>query len=259
MSWVTFMRGKKSTSWRLFKFLFPIALAALYGLLLFLMLNWETFQVVGGGLLVYFVPPAGKESVIPAMVALGIDPMFAALNVALVDIFGAIFLAWNFDLFEKIPGVGWVIMKIEKKSLETLDKNPWMDEVAFVGLIIFVIVPFQGSGAVGASILGNIIAMKPEKVLLAVEIGAIVGTLAIAYLSSVFIALIFTNILYAFVLVALLAVFFLMMMKVKDRAVRKHEEKVRNGTAKPVVRQTRRYNPEEDKGKKPKGKGKVKK
>jgi len=256
VSWVSFIRNKRSTSWRLFKFLFPISLAALYGLLLLLMLNWETFQVVGGGLLVYFVPPAGKESVIPAMVALGIDPMFAALNVALVDIFGAIFLAWNFDIFEKIPGVGWIIMKIEKKSLKTLDKIPWMDELAFVGLILFVIIPFQGSGAVGASILGNIIAMKPEKVLLAVEIGAIVGTLAIAYLSSVFIALIFTNILYVFVLAAILGLFFLLMMKIKDRAVRKHAEKVRNGTAKPKIRNTRRYNPEEDKGSKAKGKRK---
>jgi len=241
------MRNKRPSAWRLFKFVFPITLAAVYGLLLFLMLNWETFQVVGGGLLVYFVPPAGKESVIPAMVALGIDPMFAALNVALVDIFGAIFLAWNFDIFEKIPGVGWVIMKIEKKSLQTLDKNPWMDELAFVGLIIFVIIPFQGSGAVGASILGNIIAMKPEKVLLAVEIGAIVGTLAIAYLSSVIIALIFTNIMFAFVFVALLGVILLLPVKIKNRAGRKHEEKVRNGTAKPKIRNTRRYKPDEDK------------
>ncbi len=193
MSAVPGVSGPSPRVWRFLKFILPIMLATFYGTLLYLMLDWETFRVVGGGMLVYFLPPLGKESVIPAMVALGIDPMFAAMSIAIVDIFGAIWLAWNFDLFERIPGFGWVIRKIEGAALRTLESHPWMDELAFLGLVAFVIVPFQGSGAVGASIFGNIIAMKPERVLLAVEIGAIVGTLAIAYSTSFMLTLLYTN------------------------------------------------------------------
>lgn len=196
---------------RALKVLGPIALAAFYGFLLYVSLPWETLKIVGGGMLIYFVPPAGKESVIPAMVALGVHPMFAALNIAIVDIFGALWLTWNFDLFERIPGIGWVISKIESKAFKTIQANPWMDELAFLGLVVFVIVPFQGSGAVGASILGNIIGMKPEKVLLAVEIGAILGTLAIAYLSSVVLTLIYMNVMYGVAVFLIIAAIILIL------------------------------------------------
>ena len=174
---------------RLIKLLLPFAIIFLYVFLLYISLDWDTFAIVSGGMLVYFVPPAGKESVIPAMIALGIDPVFAALSIALVDIVGALFLAWNFDLVLRIPLVGWIVGKMEAKARATLERNPWMEDVAFLGLVLFVIVPFQGSGAVGASILGNLISMKPEKIVLAVEIGAISGCLGLAFLSSVVVTL----------------------------------------------------------------------
>lgn len=166
----------------------PVLLGAGYVWLLYMTLDWDTFEIVGGGMLFYLIPPAGKESVIPAMIALGIEPVFAALNIAIVDIVVGLFLALNFEVFialiGRIPVVGKAIYLLERRGRVVLKRNPWMEEITFIGLILFVIVPFQGSGALMASIIGNIIGVDSKRVLLAVEIGAISGTLLVAFISS---------------------------------------------------------------------------
>jgi len=60
----------------------------------------------------YFFPPLGKETVIPAGVGLGIDPLIMALSIAFVDIIVALFLMWNYDLAKKIPLIGKFIIKV---------------------------------------------------------------------------------------------------------------------------------------------------
>jgi uncharacterized membrane protein len=161
---------------------------------LFLILEFGVFTHVGGLMLAYFFPPLGKESVIPIGVAAGLNPILIGLAIAFVDIFVAIFLLWNYDFAKLMPALGPWMEKIEKKGGDKFQKHKWLENLAFVGLVLFVMFPFQGSGGVATSIIGRVIGMNKYKVFFAICIGAVVGCLLIAYFSDYFIGFFKNNI-----------------------------------------------------------------
>jgi len=92
-----------------------------------------------------------------------------------VDMVVALFLMWNFNLMLKLPLFGPMLRKLESTGAEVLKKRPWIRRMAFIGVALFVIVPFQGSGGAGGTIMGIMIGMKKEKVFYAVTLGAVLG------------------------------------------------------------------------------------
>ena len=64
----------------------------------------------------YFVPPMGKESVIPIGIAQGIPWTILAISIAFVDIVVCLFLIWNFDLAKKLPFIGSGIKRVQLKG-----------------------------------------------------------------------------------------------------------------------------------------------
>lgn len=181
---ITYAYGGKAVIMTLVKFFMPFVFSSIGILILFLALPWDTFEKLGTWMILYFFPPLGKESVIPAAIAQGIHPLLIASAIAFIDIMVGLFLVWNFDLARKIPLIGKFIRRIESKGNEILSKKPWVERLAFTGIILFVMFPFQGSGAVGATIVGRMLGMDPKKVWYGVIIGAIVGCLIIAYTSA---------------------------------------------------------------------------
>jgi uncharacterized membrane protein len=138
----------------------------------------------------YFFPPLGKESVIPIGVGFGIHPLVMALSIAFVDFIVALFLVWNYDLAKKIPVIGKFMEKVESIGKTSSSKYAWIKPLRFIGIVLFVMVPFQGSGGMVGSIVGRLIGMKPWHTVLAITLGAVIGTTIIAYsaesLKSVF-------------------------------------------------------------------------
>jgi uncharacterized membrane protein len=189
---------KKNKGIILAQFFIPWIIALIEIALLWMFLDWKTFSTLGFWMLIYFIPPAGKESVIPTAQGLpsdipgipdwivSIDPLMIALAIASIDIIVGLFLVWNFDFAKKIPLLGKFICKLENKGGDLLKKNKYIEALSFVGVVLFVIVPFQGSGAVGASIIGRSIGMNPYKVWAAIITGAISGCLLIAYAFNTF-------------------------------------------------------------------------
>ena len=57
-----------------------------------------------------------------------------------------------------------------------LGSLPWLERASFIGIVVFVMFPFQGSGAVGGTILGRAIGLSSKKNLAAVTIGAVSGS-----------------------------------------------------------------------------------
>jgi len=170
-------------------FFLPFIVATLGIYIIYFSLPWETFAFVGGLIILYFFPPAGKESVIPLMVVglklnygygmLGCI-LIPTLAIAFVDAMDAFFLVWNFDLLKYFPFMGKWLEKFERKGRERMKKGALARGLAFVGVVLFVMFPFQGSGGVGGSILGRIIGMKKLRVFAAVIVGALVGCALIA-------------------------------------------------------------------------------
>jgi len=160
----------------------------------------------------YFFPPLGKESVIPTGVGLGINPLVMALSIAFVDIIVALFILWNYNLAKKIPLIGKFMVKIEDIGKSSSDKYSWIKPLRFIGIVLFVIVPFQGSGGLVGSILGRLFGMKPWNTFFAITIGAIIGTMIIAYFSEAILSVFIQNFLLGALIVIILAVIGIMIL-----------------------------------------------
>jgi uncharacterized membrane protein len=230
---------KKSRGIILVQFFLPWLIALLEITLLFLFLTRKTFITLGFWMTVYFFPPFGKETVIPFGMSgkeistavpffdpetlVTLDPLLIALAIASIDIIVGLFLVWNFDFTKKIPILGKFIIKLESKGGDILSKNKYLEALSFVGVIFFVIVPFQGSGAVGASIIGRMIGMNPYKVWCAIIIGAISGCLLIAYAFGTFKAIFMQNILVGVAILIILFVILAIYMILKRKNDRGNE------------------------------------
>jgi len=130
---------------RLAKFFIPIILGSavfgIIGLLLEEAMRVKYWPLITG----YFFPPLGKESIIPLGVGFGIHPLVMALSIAFVDIVVALFLVWNYDLAKKVPFVGKFMIKVEEKGKNVEQKYGWIKPLRFIGVVLFVMVPFQGN------------------------------------------------------------------------------------------------------------------
>ena len=89
-------------------------------------------------------------------------------------------MAWNFDIALKIPLLGKWIEKMMSGGKRFFAERPYIEKLSFVGVILFVMFPLQGSGGIGGSIVGRMLGMKKHEVLTAITIGALLGTFAIA-------------------------------------------------------------------------------
>ena len=131
-----------------------------------------------------FIPIVGDKIVLisnaPYYFGHGIYIM--AVTIAIMDTLLSWFIVYNIELVKKWGRVGSIISKVETQSRGLLDKHAWMRKVAIIFIVIFVMIPFQGSGGLAASIVGRLMGLKPWKVLLSVATGSLLGCLGIAYM-----------------------------------------------------------------------------
>ena len=229
---------KKNKGIILIQFFLPFGIAFLVIGLLWLILPSERMLTLGFWMLIYFFPPFGKESVIPLAIAgnkldeavpfdypemfVPLEPWLIALAIAFLDIIVGLFLIWNFDFIKKIPLMGKWITKLERKGGNILKENKYIEALSFMGVVLFVMFPFQGSGGVGASIVGRSIGMNPYKVWGAIIIGAISGTLLIAYAADSFFKVFMENrilgMLFLAIIITLVAVIILRKRKKNNKS-----------------------------------------
>ena len=202
---------------RLAKFFIPIILGSavfgIIGLLLEEAMRVKYWPLITG----YFFPPLGKESIIPLGIGFGIHPLVMALSIAFVDIVVALFLVWNYDLAKKVPFVGKFMIKVEEKGKNVEQKYGWIKPLRFIGVVLFVMVPFQGSGGLVGSIVGRLIGMKPWNTFFAISLGAIIGCLLIATFAQVFLIFAGINALLTLILVAVIVVVIILYFVIKKR------------------------------------------
>lgn len=221
------------------KFIIPfiIGLATVYtiGMLLPGNSTYKYWALVAA----YFFPPFGKETIIPIGIYGGkipvpfsseiavitpINPLVMALSIAFVDIIVALFLMWNYDLAKKVPFVGPFMGKIESIGKKSSSKYAWIKPLRFIGIILFVMVPFQGSGGLVGSIVGRFIGMKPINTFLAITIGAVVGCSLIAFFSDAIFSVLVQDLLLGVIILIILIIIGIMMFiykKNKDKKLKK--------------------------------------
>jgi len=212
---------------RLFKFFAPFGIAILGILILYLIIDPEISGKLFFLMFAYFFPPLGKESLIPIGVSGGdltvpiinkhlvvppINPLIMALTIAFVDIVVALFLLWNYDLAKKIPVIGRFIIKVEKIGKKSSNKYNCVKPLRFIGIVLFVMVPFQGSGGLVGSIIGRLIGMKPWNIFFAISTGSIIGCLLIAYFADAVRSVLIKNFLVGVIIIIILVIIGIMII-----------------------------------------------
>ncbi|MCU0632479.1 MAG: small multi-drug export protein [Methanolinea sp.] len=160
---------------RIFRIVFPFLLGGCYFGVCLLFLPRDMALVLGGLMLAYVIPPAGKESVIPIGIAIGFPWWLMTFSIALIDVLAGIFMALNCDMALKIPVLGRWIQHFMDKGGEFINKRPWLERFYFTGVVLFVMFPLQGSGGVGGTLVGRMIGLSPGRTLLAITLGAFTG------------------------------------------------------------------------------------
>lgn len=180
-------------SWRAFALLFPVAVTVVFVIVLFLTLPQVLFLTLDGLIVAYLLPPAGKETVIPVGIALGIPWWYMALAIVAVDMIAALFMALNFDLLYRVPWLGPLLSDLTKKTRQLLISHRWLASLWFFAVVLMVMVPVLGSGGVRGSIAGRLLGLSPLLTILAIGAGSLIGCFGIALGSDMALSLLCTN------------------------------------------------------------------
>jgi hypothetical protein len=173
--------------------LVPALVAGIFIAIIFLTLPQDKFLSLSGLITAYLLPPAGKETVIPIGVALGIPWWYMALSVVTVDAIFGLFMALNFDLAYKIPYLGPAISDLTDRTQQFIAEHRWFASLWFFAIVLMVMVPFFGSGGIRGSIAGKLLGLSTTLTFLAILTGSLTGCLFIALGSDVLFAWLCAN------------------------------------------------------------------
>lgn len=182
----TLLEDLSARAFRLFFFLTPFMLIGLLVGISFLVYPVRTNEL-WGAYFIYFVPPAGKESVVPLMVGQGFDPLFVGFAIMTLDVAGSLFVFGGWEYFVKIPLLGPVLAGFSDRVSDFAEGRRGVQGAKSVFLFFLVMFPLQGSGGITAALLSRVFGMKMLHALIAIAAGALTGALLIAY-SANFIA-----------------------------------------------------------------------
>ncbi|NYT07953.1 MAG: small multi-drug export protein [Methanomicrobiales archaeon] len=171
----------------------PVFLGSALFFFSFLILPASLAMVLGGLMIAYYIPPSGKESLIPLGIALGIPWWLMAFTLAYLDVVTSLFMILNLDRAERFPYLGPWITRSLAAGREFMVQRPWLARWRVPGVALFVMLPLQGTGGVGATIVGIMAGLSPAEILLAVGIGATIECLVFALGSEIIIRLLATN------------------------------------------------------------------
>ena len=173
---------RKSNFVKIFQLLLPFVLASIFIILTYLFFrdSGRVFGLVAA----YYVPPSGKESIIPIATSLGIHPLAISLAITASDVLFCLFLIWNASYVKKVPYVGWAFTATETMGRKLAERYKSFKNLEFLALIMFIAFPLRGSGGIVGTLMGIIIGMNPYKILAAMLVGTFLSTIFLAYFSN---------------------------------------------------------------------------
>jgi len=162
--------------------------------------------------IIYFIPPAGKETIIPA--GLGIISSFGVgvslpafiwgLSIWVFDLLACLAILtnwWLLELFiDHIPAFPFIGIRRKKPRIykTTISLKKWYyglhrktqalekkryGKLLPVALFVFMFVPFQGTGAMSTTIIGTFLGFRFRETFLTVMIGSFLSTIFVILIS----------------------------------------------------------------------------
>ena len=179
--------------YRAIALLIPFFVLSIHLALMYASLSSNQFLTMAGLMVVYILPPAGKETVIPVGIALGIPWWYMALSIVMIDVETGLFMALNFDLAFRLPYLGTILADLTQKTQRFIEDHRWISGLYFFAIVLMVMVPVFGSGGVRGSITGKLLGMGTFLVFLAILAGALIGCFMIALGSAAVISQLCSN------------------------------------------------------------------
>ncbi len=185
-------------------FFIIIVIGAVFFLFIYGLLTPDQQKWYAGLSLAYFVPPAGKETVIFIGLGQGLPVIHWCLTLWVFDILVCLaiitnwwFLEWFIKHIPPFPFLGihrkkphfyktkvslklWY-EKLHRKTREIELRN--YGRLLLIVLAIFMFVPFQGTGAMSTTIIGTFLGLRKRTTFFIVAIGSFLSILVIAFIS----------------------------------------------------------------------------
>lgn len=179
--------------YRVVTLLIPVLVVLIHIAVMAVTLPSQDFVTLLGLMVAYMLPPAGKETVIPLGIALGIPWWYMALSIVMIDVETGLFMALNFDVAYRIPFLGPPLSDLTKKTQQVLSDHRWIASLWFFAVVLMVMVPVLGSGGIRGSIAGKLLGMSTLLTFFAILAGALIGCFGIALGSDAILAYLCTN------------------------------------------------------------------
>lgn len=168
------------TFYKLLIFIIPFLTIIYYFIFVLDYLPSESVTKYGGLVTAYFLPPAGKESIIPLMLtenSLGpsLPAWIVGTTIIIMDVISSFIISYNWwfveFLFKHIPLINRGYEWLQKKS-EKYRTRGWI----ILSLILFMIVPFQGTGGINTPILARLLGVSARKTVFICFTGSTITT-----------------------------------------------------------------------------------
>ncbi|MEN8149991.1 MAG: small multi-drug export protein [Planctomycetota bacterium] len=176
-------RNPRERAWKTVALVTPLFVAILVPTSIGVFLGVEALQrfVANAFIASFFL---GKFVIVKGIAGSGYTPMDYALLVIYLDMLVAAFLTFNLDYAYRIPYVGRRLEALQEYGQEVVAERPWVRKVTFLGVILFVMFPLTGTGAVGGSIFGRLLGLTRFRTLTGIFVGSVIGCAGMALLAE---------------------------------------------------------------------------
>ncbi len=108
-----------------------------------------------------------------------------AALVVYIDIATALIMMGGIHVLDRVPFVARRLAKAGESSGRVLEHNPWMHRATWLGLAVFVAVPFNGTGALVGSVLGRLLGLTRASIVSATAFGSATSATALGLASGI--------------------------------------------------------------------------
>ena len=188
------IKNNLAVLYRLLLLITPFLTIAFYFIFIFSILPPNAVPKYSILTLAYFFPPLGKESIIPLMLSSAphktvkilsfsfsysswppISPWIVGSTIVVLDVISSAIIAYNWWFAEVIiknisvlqRGYNWL-----QKRAENFKKAKWLD----MALLLFMLIPFQGTGGVSTTIIARLLGLSAHKTVAIVMLGSVITT-----------------------------------------------------------------------------------
>ncbi len=111
----------------------------------------------------------------------GFGPYELGLVIWVMDTCTVLFIVYSLELLYRVGPVGRILDRINHNAGLVLHAYPRVRRLAILGVILFVLFPVAGTGAIGGAFLGALLGLHRFVLIAAVSAGGFLGGMGMAY------------------------------------------------------------------------------